>query len=108
MSLFPLDASRRHKLADIQWPTNNVPEVMPKREETLRAFVREYLFVSLFSACAESLSSENACRLAAIQHAEKNIHELQEDVNRTFHSLRQSNIDEELFDVISGFEALSE
>jgi F-type H+-transporting ATPase subunit gamma len=30
-----------------------------------------------------------------------------EDLNRTFHRLRQSSIDEELFDVVSGFEALS-
>ncbi|MEI8631787.1 F0F1 ATP synthase subunit gamma [Vibrio sp. PP-XX7] len=79
---------------------------MPEREQTLRAFVREYLFVSLFRACAESLASENASRLAAMQRAEKNIDELKEDLNRTFHRLRQSGIDEELFDVILGFEAL--
>ena len=76
-------------------------------EQTLLAFVREYLFVSLFRACAESLASENASRLAAMQRAEKNIDELLEDLNRTFHRLRQSSIDEELFDVVSGFEALS-
>ncbi len=70
------------------------------------AFVREYLFVSLFKACAESLASENASRLAAMQRAEKNIDELLGDLNRSFHRLRQSGIDEELFDVISGFEAL--
>lgn len=46
-------------------------------------------------------------RLAAMQRAEKNIDELLEDLNRTFHRLRQSGIDEELFDVVSGFEALS-
>jgi F-type H+-transporting ATPase subunit gamma len=63
--------------------------------------------VSLFRACAESLASENASRLAAMQRAEKNINELLEDLNRTFHRLRQSGIDEELFDVVSGFEALS-
>jgi F-type H+-transporting ATPase subunit gamma len=28
-------------------------------------------------------------------------------LNRTFHRLRQSSIDEELFDVVAGFEALS-
>ena len=67
----------------------------------------KYLFVSLFRACAESLASENASRLAAMQRADKNIEELLEDLNRTFHRLRQSGIDEELFDVISGFEALS-
>jgi F-type H+-transporting ATPase subunit gamma len=32
---------------------------------------------------------------------------LLENLNGTFHRLRQSGIDEELFDVISGFEALS-
>ena len=69
--------------------------------------IREYLFVSLFRACAESLASENASRLAAMQRADKNIDELLEELNRTFHRLRQSGIDEELFDVISGFEALS-
>jgi F-type H+-transporting ATPase subunit gamma len=74
---------------------------------TLRALLSGYLFVSLFRACAESLASENASRLAAMQRAEKNINELLDDLNRTFHRLRQSGIDEELFDVVSGFEALS-
>lgn len=104
--LLPLDETWLHHLADIHWPTKNLPEVMNNREQTLRALVREYLFVTLFRACAESLASENASRLAAMQRAEKNIDELQEQLNRTFHRLRQSGIDEELFDVISGFEAL--
>jgi F-type H+-transporting ATPase subunit gamma len=73
----------------------------------LRALIREYLFVSLFRACAESLASENASRLAAMQRADKNIDELLEHLNRKFHRLRQSGIDAELFDVLSGFEALS-
>jgi F-type H+-transporting ATPase subunit gamma len=74
---------------------------------TLRALIREYLFVSLFRACAESLASENASRLAAMQRADKNIDELLESLHGTFHRVRQNDIDEELFDVISGFEALS-
>jgi alternate F1F0 ATPase F1 subunit gamma len=69
--------------------------------------LREYLFVSLFRACAESLASENASRLAAMQRADKNIDELPEDLTRTCHRLRQNGIDEELFEIISGFEALS-
>jgi F-type H+-transporting ATPase subunit gamma len=74
---------------------------------TLRALIREYLFISLFRACAESLASENASRLAAMQRADRNIDELLEQLKGTFHRLRQRGIDEELFDVISGFEALS-
>ena len=105
--LLPLDESWRRKLAEVPWPTGNLPEVMGGGTATVRALIREYLFVSLFRACAESLASENASRLAAMQRADKNIDELLEDLNGKFHRLRQSGIDEELFDVISGFEALS-
>jgi len=105
--LLPLDEAWRHKLAEQPWPTGNLPEVIAGGTATLQALIREYLFVSLFRACAESLASENASRLAAMQRAEKNIDELQEDLNRTFYRLRQSGIDEELFDVVSGFEALT-
>ena len=106
--LLPLDETWRRKLAELPWPTKNLPEVMGGGTETLRALIREYLFVSLFRACAESLASENASRLAAMQRADKNIDELLEDLNGTFHRLRQTSIDEELFDVISGFEAQSQ
>ena len=105
--LLPLDEIWRRRLAELPWPTGNLPEVMGGGTATLRGLIREYLFVSLFRACAESLASENASRLAAMQRADKNIDELLEELNRTFHRLRQSSIDEELFDVISGFEALS-
>jgi len=104
--LLPLDHHWRHNLASIHWPTNNLPEVMPEQDQTLRAMVREYLFVSLFRACAESLASENASRLAAMQRAEKNINELHSSLMQRFHRLRQSGIDAELFDVISGFGAI--
>ncbi len=105
--VLPLDEYWRRKRAEIPWPTKYLPEVLGGGTATLRALIREYLFVSLFQACAESLASENASRLAAMQRADKNIDELLEDLNGTFHRLRQSGIDEELFDVISGFEALS-
>jgi F-type H+-transporting ATPase subunit gamma len=105
--LLPLDDDWRRKLAALPWPTRNLPEVMGGSIATLQALIREYLFVSIFRACAESLASENASRLAAMQRADKNIDELLEDLNVKFHRLRQSGIDEELFDVISGFEALS-
>ena len=105
--LLPLDESWQRKLADLPWPTRNLPEVIGGGTAALRALIREYLFVSLFRACAESLASENASRLAAMQRADKNIDELLENLHGSFHRLRQSSIDEELFDVISGYEALA-
>ena len=105
--LLPLDAQWQQGLAKIHWPTANLPEVMGRGTTTLRALIREYLFISLFRACAESLASENASRLAAMERADKNINDLLEQLHGSFHQLRQSGIDEELFDVISGFEALA-
>ncbi len=105
--LLPLDETWRRKLAELPWPTGNLPDVMGNDTVALRMLIREYLFVSLFRACAESLASENASRLAAMQRADKNIDELLEQLKGTFHRMRQNGIDEELFDVISGFEALS-
>jgi F-type H+-transporting ATPase subunit gamma len=105
--LLPLDAPWAQGLAKIPWPTKSLPEVVGDDAITLRALIREYLFISLFRACAESLASENASRLAAMQRADKNIDDLLETLHGTFHQLRQSGIDEELFDVISGFEALA-
>ena len=106
--LLPLDDNWRRTLAALPWPTRNLPEVMGGTVTTLRALIREYVFVSLFRACAESLASENASRLAAMERADSNIDELLDALHGAFHRLRQSSIDEELFDVISGYEAQSE
>jgi F-type H+-transporting ATPase subunit gamma len=107
LRLLPLDAQWQQGLAKVPWPTKVLPEVMCGGTVTLRALIREYLFISLFRACAESLASENASRLSAMERADKNIDELLENFHSTFHQLRQTGIDEELFDVISGYEALS-
>lgn len=105
--LLPLDEIWRRGLAAQAWPTRNPPQVLGDLTSTLRALIREHLFISLFRACAESLASENASRLAAMQRADQNIDELLEQLRNTIQRVRQSSIDEELFDVISGFEALS-
>jgi len=105
--LLPLDDVWRHKLAELPWATGALPEVIGDAWATLRALIRDFLFISIFRACAESLASENASRLAAMQRADQNIDELLEQLHSTFHRVRQGSIDEELFDVISGFEALS-
>ncbi|MFP3870922.1 MAG: F0F1 ATP synthase subunit gamma, partial [Syntrophobacteria bacterium] len=70
------------------------------------ALIREYLFISLFRAFAESLASENASRLASMQGAEKNIEERLGELRTRFHQQRQMSITEELLDIVAGFEAL--
>ncbi|OCB78514.1 F0F1 ATP synthase subunit gamma [Flavobacterium crassostreae] len=106
--LLPLDEKWRQSYTAIKWPTKRIPQLIGGNESTLLALIHAYLFTSLFKGCAESLASENASRLAAMQRAEKNIGELLEELSLQFHSLRQSTIDEELFDVVSGFEVMKE
>lgn len=103
--LLPLNAAWQKSLAHEPWPTGNLPEIISDASHsTLSALIREYLFISLFRACAESLASENASRLMAMQRAEKNIDGVLEELKKTARSLRQSTIDEELFDVITSYE----
>jgi len=106
--LLPLDEKWRQSLTALKWPTKLIPQVIGGVKPTLLALIHEYLFTSLFKACAESSASENASRLAAMQRAEKNIDELLDELSHKFHSLRQSSIDEELFDVVSGFEVMKD
>jgi F-type H+-transporting ATPase subunit gamma len=107
LRLLPLDEHWRRKLIENEWPTSRSPEVLGGGTATLQALIREHCFISLYRACAESLASENASRLAAMQRADKNIDEVLDALRGSFHRLRQSTIDEELFDVIAGVEALS-
>lgn len=105
--LLPFDSDWLRRLGKLKWPTKMIPQVMPAETETLAALLREYLFVSLFRACAESLASESASRLSAMQSAERKIGDLIEQLQLDFNQARQNSIDEELFDVITGYEALS-
>lgn len=104
--LLPFDKMWRDEFNKIQWPTKTIPQIIGKDDTTLKVLIREYIFVSLYKACAESLLSENSSRLNAMQRAEQNIKELLDDLTLGFNRMRQNSIDEELFDLISGFEAL--
>ncbi|MFJ1256019.1 F0F1 ATP synthase subunit gamma [Cupriavidus sp. CuC1] len=105
--LLPLDAQWEADLVAQRWPTPNPPEVMGRGTMALRALIREHLFISLFRACAQSLASENTSRLAAMERADKNIDELLASLHGRFQRQRQGSIDEKLFDVTAGYEALS-
>ena len=105
--LLPLDAAWERNVAGLPWPDKRLPELIGDATTDLAAFIRGYLFVVLYQACAESLASENASRLAAMQRADENIAQLLSDLTRRYHRLRQASIDEDLADVTSGYEAVA-
>lgn len=107
VALLPPDRQWLEEIGGQRWPGRCLPLYTVPREELFAALINEYLFISLFRAFAASLAAENAARLAAMQRAESNIREREEELTARYHSVRQNLITEELLDVISGFEALS-
>lgn len=105
--ILPIDKNQLQKWQNSRWESTSLPVFKTDERELFSRIVRQHLFVSLFRACAESLASENASRIAAMQAAEKNIEEQLDQLQGDFNQLRQSAITEELLDVVSGFEALS-
>jgi len=104
--LLPFDQNWKDELVMDNWPSRSLPELLNSQKTTFKALITEYLFVSIYKACAESLASENASRLEAMLRAEKNIEELLDGLNRNYRHQRQTGIDEELFDLVAGYEAL--
>ena len=107
LQLLPVNTDWLKELARKKWDSKSLPIFRQKADKIFSSLIREYLFVSLYRAFAESLASENASRLASMQNAEKNIEEQLTDLHVQFHRTRQMTITEELLDIVAGFEALS-
>lgn len=105
--LLPIDLDWLERLGRKPWPSRVLPTFTMARPRLVYALIGQYLFVSLYRAFAESLASENAARLAAMQAAENNIEERLNELRLRYNQLRQSTITEELLDIVAGFEALT-
>lgn len=108
LHLLPIGREWLKNIKGLGWEGRGLPTFSMDMDHLFSDLIREYLFVSLFRAIAESLASENASRLAAMQGAEKNIEERLQELKLDFYRHRQKVITEELLDIISGFEALKE
>ena len=106
LRILPVEEEWLRGLKQQRWESRSLPLFTMEWESLFSALIGEYLFVSIYRAFANSLASENASRLAAMQSAEKNIEERLEELNLLFHRQRQMTITEELLDIVAGFEAL--
>lgn len=106
--LLPISTDYLEQLGKKPWGTRSLPTYPLEWQQAFSTVVGQHLFVLIFRACAESLASENASRIAAMQQAEANIDERLRQLNMEFNQSRQRAITEELLDIISGFEAAME
>jgi F-type H+-transporting ATPase subunit gamma len=101
--LLPVGGRHFEELSSRKWESRSLPWYSMQGE----SLVRQFVYVLLYRALAESLASENAQRLAAMQAAEKNINERLDELTVEYYRVRQSAITSELLDIMAGFEALS-
>jgi F-type H+-transporting ATPase subunit gamma len=105
-NLLPVDSAQYSIFKSRPWPSRSIPSHTMADDKLLSSLVRQYLFISIFRASAESLASEHTSRLISMQIAEKNIKECIDELDTKFRQQRQNAITEELLDVVSGFEML--
>jgi len=104
--LLPVDQEWINGLKAKPWPSKVIPMFTMDETRLFQLLIREYLFVSLFRAFAESLASENASRLASMQVAERNMEDRLRTLTTEARQFRQSTITSEPLDIIPSFEAL--
>ncbi|MCA9051800.1 MAG: F0F1 ATP synthase subunit gamma [Planctomycetaceae bacterium] len=108
VQLLPIHADVLSQLRPQRWPSRTLPAFTMDRSVLLSRLIRQYVFVSLFRAMAESLAGENASRIAGMQAAENNIQDRLTELQTDYHQQRQTAVTEELLDVVTGFEALKD
>lgn len=108
LALLPIDWAWLESLRARRWEGPSLPTFYTDWRTLFGRLVREYLFIGLFRACAETLASENASRLLAMESAESRIEERLAELRQRFNHSRQQSITEELLEIVAGFEALEE
>ncbi|MCP1335297.1 F0F1 ATP synthase subunit gamma [Futiania mangrovi] len=104
-SLAPLSEAYLSQLAGRAWPARGPPMFTMDRKALFAELARELMFANLYRAGADSLASEHATRLAAMQAADRNIEERLADLEAAFSRMRQEAITSELLDLAAGYEA---
>ncbi len=105
--LLPIAPEKFQDMRQKRRDGRTLPYYTMDQQELFSRLIQQYLFVCLFRASAESLAGENASRIASMQAAERNIQDRLSHLRAGYQQTRQTSITEELLDVVTGFEALS-
>jgi F-type H+-transporting ATPase subunit gamma len=95
-----LDPELAEAHARAQW------EYEPEPEELLPQLFEEYVDLSVFRALLESTASEHGARMTAMRNAAENAEDMIGDLTLEMNRVRQSEITQEILEVVAGAEAL--
>jgi F-type H+-transporting ATPase subunit gamma len=94
----PSEAERAHEAA--LW------EYEPEAEILLARLIPEYVNISVYRALLESAASELGARMTAMRNAAENAESMIDDLTLEMNRVRQSEITQEILEVVGGAEAL--
>lgn len=106
IQLMPLPYNMFMELKKRKWDSKSTPMIPAPPQELFSALVHEYLTVALAGSLTASLAAEHYARMVNMQQAEKNIDKSLEVMNLYYQQARQTEITDELIDIVSGAEAM--
>ncbi len=78
----------------------------PNQLDLIFDFAPKYVFIMIYRSILDSLASENAARMVAMQNATDNANELVDDLTLDLNKARQETITSELLDLVGGMSAI--
>ncbi|NLM42326.1 MAG: ATP synthase F1 subunit gamma [Firmicutes bacterium] len=78
----------------------------PSANAVLEGLIPLYVNAAIYQSLIEAKASEMAARMNAMSQATDNAAELIEELNRTFHRMRQAQITKEIAEIVGGADAL--
>ena len=83
-------------------PLNDVFLVEPDMNTVLTKLIPKYLHLMVYTALLDSIASEHAARMVAMQTATDNADEILRELNLQYNKSRQQAITSELLDIVGG------
>src|SRR5215207_4888207 len=81
-------------------------EFEPEPEDLLARLIPEYVTISVYRALLESAASELGARMTAMRNAAENAETIMDDLTLEMNRVRQSEITQQILEVVAGAEAL--
>lgn len=85
--------------------TLRIPTFYPSAEDVLNSIVPNYLLGIIYGCLVESYYSEHNARMMAMQNATDSAKDMLDELNMTYNRVRQSDITQELTEVVAGANA---
>ena len=99
----PIDFTSLEKEAAKSTPIDDVEYILePDRDSLLEDLIPKVLKMKLFATHVDSVTSEHAARVTAMQIATDNADDLVEELTLEYNKLRQQSITNELLDIMGG------